>query len=255
MLSLRKFITFPLKPYAIQEKDGKASPPIVFCEKKEVIHRLSKKFWPGPMTMYLRMADDTHTCLPTHSYKDGKRYLGLSNPSHPLMSRFLKDTLLSSGNERIVIGMPTSQRNQDDSLQYLTKAEDVCYHYFSFFCPTSCPSTTIHILDGEDKRELFTVPTCQYGMPSPTSLWIDDSIRTIFLRGSKDGPENTVFSASLTPSLMSITQALEFTKEAIPATSTDLQNDQSLDERRRNRNRVVAAVLNKWKVIDQRTEA
>jgi Telomere recombination len=243
-----------LKPYAIQEKDGKASPPIVFCEKKEVIHRLSQKFWPGPITLYLRITDDTLPYLPTHSCKEGKRYLGLSNPSHPLMNRFLKDTTsLSSGSERIVVGVPTSHRNQDDSLHYLTKADDVCYHYCSMLCPASS-STSVHVLDGEDKRELFAVPTCQYGMPSPTSLWIDDSIRTIYLRGTKDGPEDTIFSSSL-PSLVSITQALELIQNDIPTTSSDPQNSQSLDERRKHRNRVVAAVLRKWKVIDQRTEA
>lgn len=40
-------------------------------------------------------------------------------------------------------------------------------------------ATTVYVLNGEDKREMFSVPTCQFKYEAPVSLVINDRRRTI----------------------------------------------------------------------------
>jgi hypothetical protein len=172
------------------------------------------------MTLYLRTEDKN---LPLYSRNDDKTYVGVSNPAHPLTSRVLKEVAVASV-DRVVVGKP-SLRNSS----FMTMALDVCTYYASQFF---AEKHTIHVLNGEDRRELFAVPTCQYGKPYRSSLWIDESCRTVYIRGTKDDDLfdearilRTIGSSSLSP---------------------------TQDDRLRNRDRVVTAVLRQWKVVDQR---
>ena len=213
-----RILPFTQKPYAIKETDGKATAQVVFSEQKEVVSRLAKKFWPGPLTVYLRT--DDKCSLPSQS-ADGMTYVGVSNPSHPLTNRLLKE---AASEERVVVAIPSLR-----SAQYMTKAADVCSHYASQFC-TDKDKHAIHVLNGEDKRELFSVPTCQYEKPCNYSLWIDDSCRTVYIRGIQD---DTLTARHVLRAILS----------AAP----------TQDERLKNRNRVITAVLRKWKVVDRRS--
>lgn len=232
LATLDRLITFAQKPYAIQQKDGNATTPVVFSEHREVLVRLAKKFWPGPMAMYVRT--DSNSLPVQSSSSDGKTYVGVSNPSHPLTNRLLKE---ASSASRIVVGKPAFRTitnvGKNNSNAYMTKAAEVCNHYASQFFTEK---QTVHVLNGEDKRELFSVPTCQYGGPCSYSLWIDESCRTVYIRGKHDVP-TVMRERSILRAIGSVS--------ASPGQ----------DERAMHRLRVMTAVLRKWKVVDERLPA
>jgi tRNA A37 threonylcarbamoyladenosine synthetase subunit TsaC/SUA5/YrdC len=223
---LDRLMPFAQKPYAIQEKDGKASAPVVFSEHREVLIRLAKKFWPGPMAMYMRTDSES---LPIQSV-GGKTYVGVSNPSHPLTNRLLNE---ASSNSRIVVGKPAFRANSctiNKKNPYMTKAAEVCSYYASQFLTEK---HTVHVLNGEDKREPFAVPTCQYGTPCSYSLWIDETCRTVYIRGKQEDP-SVLQEGSILRAIGSISSS------------------PTEDERTKNRLRVTTAVLRRWKVVDER---
>jgi hypothetical protein len=54
------------------------------------------------------------------------------------------------------------------------------------------------VLDGEDCREVFHVPTCEYGKPCDSVLWIDGRQRTIVVQSeSPDLCRNSLVEAAL----------------------------------------------------------
>mmetsp|Transcript_18979 Transcript_18979/g.28141 ORF Transcript_18979/g.28141 Transcript_18979/m.28141 type:complete len:363 (+) Transcript_18979:41-1129(+) len=218
--SLNRLVRLLPKPYAIQEKDGKATLPAVFSELQEIVSRLGRKFWPGPLIMHVKT---DRGFLPTR-HAEGDSYISISNPSHPLTNRMLTG---ASSLGRILATFPSLRKND-----YMTNASEVC-SYYSSKLPSE--NTTIHVLNGEDKRELFSVPTCQC-KPLSGSLWIDDTSRTIFIRGSKANEDTDIFNVNCV-------------KRAVRC----LSPSPTEDERLKNRNRVITAVLCKWKVSDQRS--
>lgn len=216
--------------YAVKESGGGSSPPACFHEGEEVLKRLSRQLWPGPTTICLRVPDDTIK-LPTEivvSFR-GERYLRLMNPSHPLAVRLLKEM----GDSRIVVGVPACLKNG----HFITSAIDACRHFLSQ--PPS--EKIIHVLNGEDRRELFSVPTCQYKEPYCSSLLVDDRERIVHICGRKD-LEGSFSENSLTKVLFANS------RESSPSFSPEKTQSKS------NRNRVVTAVMRQWRVVDQRTD-
>lgn len=218
--SLNRLVRLLPKPYAIQEKDGNATLPAVFSETQEIINHLGRKFWPGPLIMHVKT---DRGFLPAHQAKENS-YISISNPSHPLTNRMLKG---ASSVGRIVAAFPSLRKND-----YMTNASEVCAYYSS---QLPSENTTIHVLNGEDKRELFSVPTCQC-KPLSGSLWIDDTSRTIYIRGNKTDDVTDILSEN------SVKRAVRC-----------LSPSPTEDERLKNRNRVITAVLCKWRVSDQRS--
>jgi len=92
---------------------------------------------------------------------------------------------------------------------------------------------SVFIVNGEDNREMFSVPTCQYGKSHPISLVIDGDNKTIHLiRHAKDQAspvtKDSVYSALIKPDTNN--------KEKKGDTS-------SID-------RVISAVLSRWKIVE-----
>ena len=241
--TLERLLSFPQKPYAIQEKDGKASPPVVFSEPKEVLKRIAKKFWPGPIVVYLESKGKLPS-VPLHSV-DGVEYLGISNSSHPLTKRLLQET---SSDNRVVIATPSFRNVGPQMFKYMTKAEDVCAHFTSH---SSIKKQTVHVLNGEDKREHFCVPTCHYKEPYKYSLWIQDSTRTVFIRGAPRSTDDKDATKAAVVRAMLLATTTTLTSVGVEDSSCDDTTD-SENLRLKNRNRVMTAVLRQWKVVDQR---
>jgi len=92
---------------------------------------------------------------------------------------------------------------------------------------------SVFIVNGEDNREMFSVPTCQYGKSHPISLVIDGDNKTIrLIRHAKDGAspvtKDSVYRALIKPDTNN--------KEKKGDTS-------SID-------RVISAVLSRWKIVE-----
>lgn len=221
--TLERFVSFPVKPYAVKKEDGKATAPVIFSERKEVLNRLAKKFWPGPVTMYITSDTKCSTILPKCAHNETK-FIGLSNPSHPLTNTLLKEAAAAS-EDNVIVGMAP---RLETTGSYMTTGISACAHFGS-----QCldEEHTVHVLNGEDKRELFSVPTCQYGGPCKHSLWIDESCRTVYIRG---GAKDVMKKDSVIRALL--------------AGNTSPVDDEKL----KNRNRVMTAVVRKWRVVDER---
>ena len=70
------------------------------------------------------------------------------------------------------------------SLPYFAKYVDQCH------------TPVVHRLNREDKREIFSIPTCHFGDANKLSILMDDSYRTVLLiKRKKD--ENTYRSTPL----------------------------------------------------------
>ena len=183
------------------------SHPVAFHEGYQVSCQLAKKYWPGPVTLYQQVQPTTNL-LPTTTFQKDL-FVALQSPSHPLMARLLQDM------EHVVLSTPATGQCKDD---FCTTAHAAQEQY-----------PTIHVLDGEIQRELFSVPTCTYRTPCEWSLWIHDTSRTIVMRGiiTSDDTSTTVL------------QTLRH-GSGKPPTSC--------------RQQVIRAVLRKWTVVDQRTK-
>ena len=44
-----------------------------------------------------------------------------------------------------------------------------------------CHTPVVHVLNGEDNRQVFAVPMCQFGDVNLFSILVDDSYRTVYL--------------------------------------------------------------------------
>jgi len=194
-------------------------------ESRQVLQKLSQKYWPGPIQIYLSLKDElvqSEYTIPSSLLQSApfetttdaahtNKYLPLSCPSHPLLGRVLTEVHTKYDNE-IVVGCPTPY----------TSARDVCDKYTSHL-------NELHVLFGEDQRELFHVPTCRFGRECGISLWIDSDSRIVYIVGNKS--EDMV---TLSPEVL----------EQVLLSMTNPKNVQQ---------RVVCAVLRKWKIVDKRT--
>jgi hypothetical protein len=118
----------------------------------------------------------------------------------------------------------------------------------------------IVVVNGEDNRESFSVPTCQYGNPCPASLVIDGENRTIHLirrrhpasegkteDGEKDNvlTKNSVYRALLKPASSRHGRSFSFNR------SNSTYSQDSIKEQKGDStsiDRVITAVLSRWKI-------
>ena len=103
----------------------------------------------------------------------------------------------------------------------------------------------LFIVDGEDNRESFSVPTCQYGKPHHVSLAIDGDNKTIYLiRHDTEAhgiSKAVVHRALTTPVTSSSDTGLFSLKPQATATKKGDAAARSID-------RVITAVLSRWKI-------
>lgn len=230
VFGLETILSLSPKLYAIHP-----NAPVAFHEGYQVLVRLAAKFWPGPMTIHVRIPPNT-TTVPTsiQIQKEGYLYVSLESPSHPLMIRMLQELPIST----MVISKPVVAKDGT----FLTNANDVVQHYqddanntMNTTTTTTITTTTtrsmkpnkriLHVLQGEEKREMFTVPTCTFGNKPCSTIWINDDQRTVFIVGTRGDNDDGIDATMLRNLLW---------KETTKC-------------------RVVASVLRKYKVVDQRT--
>jgi len=153
-------------------------------------------------------------------------------------------TLKSSANNRANDGATTAKDVDKIMTDFVRSAPSINQHEGS--------QDGIYIVDGEDNRESFSVPTCQYGKPHPDSLVIDGDNRTIHLmrrgpiaKGSARGTtkealltKKIVYRALLEPVSLANRQTFIKKKKG---------DDTSID-------RVITAVLSRWKIQESVTK-
>jgi len=207
---LDQFLQFPKKPYATKQN------PTVRCafnESRLLFQKLADQFWPGPVHIYLP---------PQSIAPDGllrtvflrRRYIGFRCPSHPLAVKVLKQVNQRSKDGLVLVGSPIL----DDGIGTLT-AKDVASKLFK--SPDLHAESKVEILHGEERREIFSVPTCEF-QDAWLELWLVPDKRTVVLRGKSQ-------------------------RDVLPQLKEVLRNTNE-------KNRIISSVLQHWTVADHRVK-
>ena len=156
-----------------------------FNESMEVLERLASKLWPGPILIRLGVSSSspwTQTPFvvetrppridendPNHTHgRPYKNFVTLRCPRHPLAVKARKD--VASIENSLLVSLPiyhSPQTSNDDDVgaTFCTRSRQV--------------AARMAVLDGEDAREVFHVPTCEYGRPCESVVWLDGRQRII----------------------------------------------------------------------------
>lgn len=239
---LDHILEFPRKGYALKENPKAFS---AFHEGRLIFQRLADKFWPGPVLIYLAVTN-TQSSIPAPLLQkqetlSSHNYIGFRCPSHPLTVKVVRQIRRSKKSAEkqplVMVGSCIAKQEEPDELfgqPLLYHAKDVAHQFAQMPTTTTTLAdvvvddqpqppnqSSIQILHGEEKREIFSVPTCQF-QDEWLECWIVQETRTVVLKGK---------SQRVLPELQHLLRA------AAPAAKN---------------NRVVQSVLCQWKVVDQR---
>jgi hypothetical protein len=220
-----KLLEFPKKAYALKQNPDASSS---FHEGRLIFQRLADQLWPGPVILYSQLhsgAPDALVQRATTSSNTGPvttQFVGFRCPSHPLSVKVVRQIHTPRSEPMVMVGLPLSRRKTSTEEVLLFKATDVAYQFAQMALPSFPteyqPKASIHILQGEDKREIFSVPTCEF-QDHWLECWIVQESRTVILKGT---------SQRKLPQL-------EHLLRTAPT-----------------KNRVVQSVMGQWKVVDLR---
>lgn len=201
---LDKLLDFPKKKYALKRCPNDIAN---FNESRVIFQRLADLFWPGACIIYLSPESHTPSGLVQNQVVHGnsgqtglKQYIGFRCPSHPLTVRVQKQLQQSSTHCPLVLvgssvreglaigetieGTIEGYSSSSDSSVSLTsspllKAKDVIRKFGESI---STLDSTVRVLQGEERKEIFAVPTCQFE-DVVLECWIDATARQITLKG------------------------------------------------------------------------
>jgi len=238
-----------------------ASSIATFNETVQVIRRIAPKVWPGPVLLYVQVSQPVTGLTVTvgsggeqcyTSESKVQHYLALRMACHPLTVKVCKEFYLqqqqpasppaspssspttmsrstSSSSSlsvlsasQVLVGYPMRDNNAD---VYVTAADQVK------------DSATTTVLNGEERREIFCVPTCEHGQPCQISLWMDADRRTVRVQRNHHRKPSTerMSPDSVMNDTISESALLQSLRGPKPKNAVE---------------RVIQAVLLKWKVID-----
>lgn len=201
---LDTLLDFPKKKYALKRCPNDVAN---FNESRVVFQRLADLFWPGACIIYLSPESDApsglvqkHAVAGKNGQIDVKPFIGFRCPSHPLAVRVQKQLQQASSHGPLVL-VGSSVRegsaigetiegtiegyssSSDSSVSFasspLLKAKDVIRKFGESM---SSLDSTVRVLQGEERKEIFAVPTCQFE-DAVLECWIDAPARQITLKG------------------------------------------------------------------------
>lgn len=201
----------PTRKYAFT-KEGKVQSLHSFSESMQVLKRLAGRLWPGPVILHIAVDPVSPPSSPTSTSRPPvttpSQYIALRCPCHPLSVKLCQEYYRDEAEDQVLIGLPIIGSDST----YITAAADIC----------AGPAA---VLNGEERLEIFAVPTCEYAQPPSTRLWIDERRRLIRLERSSTEAKTG--------------------KESLTALLHALSSKASVKER------VVAAVLQKWTIEEE----
>lgn len=177
--------------------------------------------------------------------------IGMRCPSHPLACRILAEVYGEKDEKKIhpkarrripgaVVGfnasipitapLPYSCKDVCSSLLFVQN-----HHKLTSTDP-GVQKPTVHVMNGEDRREMFFVPTCQYGQSSSLSLVIDAPNRTIHLLRDKSYLNSKKNNADFDLKAEDIVRALRHRSEDEPGCV---------------KSKAITGVMQKWKVCEK----
>ncbi|EEC44839.1 predicted protein [Phaeodactylum tricornutum CCAP 1055/1] len=224
----------PPRPYAMRGKDGVANSVHAFSESQQVLQRLATRIWPGPVNIHVAVVDENADCSGLYSSRDGKKYLTLRSPGHPLAVKALLEQVRVDDSS-VLVGLPLYH----DSGAPCTAAMNVASRLFEEHDENNSRPWPSAVLNGEERREIFAVPTCEHGRVWPISLWIDASRRLVTIRGQDPGVNSTTMPLSPQNVMSSLYSTSHRRNSGL--------SDKSMKEL------LIQAVVRKWKVVEELT--
>lgn len=142
------------------------------------------------------------------------------------------------------LGSHTNSHDDDDdkcdTIEYVTVAND----------PAVAVSNVTAVLNGEERRETFAVPTCEHSQPWPVTIWIDADTRTVKLKTKTEmtgtRSSSRVWDQRKSPD--SVRGGVSQLQTAVTE-STLHQAIRSVKAVSNAKERVLQAVMLKWKVV------
>ena len=127
-------------------------------EGRLVFDRLTDSFWPGALTIVALGSPILPSCVSA-----GTGYVGVRCPSHPLALRILT-----------ACGVPVAAPSAN---RFGHVSPTLASHVMS-----DLGNCDIAIMDGEDRREIFAVPACEFGIESTIVKINEPSRELVILR-------------------------------------------------------------------------
>ena len=186
--------------------------------------------------------------------EDGTYYVGMRCPSHPLTRRLLANAY-SSGNiphdksavrkkplRGAVVGISPQlhvskgTRSNSNPVTAEIVRENLASPQHTDTADEQ-PKATIHVLNGEDTKECFSVPSCQFADSPSASMIIDSPTRTVFIRRERKLPQASPNERS--PSDVTAQDVLDVLHQITR------QPDEGSAKLR-----VIDAIMQKWTVVE-----
>jgi hypothetical protein len=237
-----------------------------FSETHQVLQRLSAKLWPGPVLIYVALDVESTVSPLLQTVRNNVPFVALRSPCHPLAVKVCQEYERCVDQHRdsdstnndlsaVLVGLPllsssssSSNHNNNGSSgnsEYVTSAVRVA--------DSAVAATVDCVLNGEERREIFAVPTCEHGRPWPVSLWINGRDRqvTILDSSSSSGAYSNSSSDNF-PSLTNLSQPalnVEGVLQTVRSRHTSSTSTRSKKSPKALfRDRMVQAILSKWTV-------
>jgi hypothetical protein len=239
--------------FAVRDKGtGKVAQVCSFSETHQVLQRLSTKLWPGPVLIYVALDVESTVSPLLQTVRGNVPFVALRSPCHPLAVKVCQEYERCVDQHRdgdstnndlsaVLVGLPllSSSSNGSSSNEYVTLANSVG--------DSAVASTVDCVLDGEERREIFAVPTCEHGRPWPVSLWINGRDRqvTILDNSSASSSDNLPGLPNLSQPALNVEGVLQ-TVRSRHTSSTSTRSKKS--PKALFRDRMVQAILSKWTV-------
>lgn len=228
--------------YALRQGD-KAAQICSFSETHQVLRRLAAKLWPGPCIVHLSVAAGQAAAPDLLHYRHHQAYIALRSPCHPLAVKVCQEY------ERCE-DQNTEAHNKNTSIATVLVGRplvgDTCEFVTTAGTAGTCGTRVDSVLNGEERREIFAVPTCEYKRPWPIQIWINSNERHIAIVHSST-TSTTTAAADTTLVLCNAATVLKSIQSRACGTSTRSKKT----PKALFKERMVQAVLHKWKVVDE----
>ncbi len=208
---------------------------LVYCklsEGREVFERLADAFWPGALTIVAnatwKSMGENHKLLFEASKKATAFRLGIRCPSHPLAQCILKESktpVFVAENSHDLFSAKDVFKEQVLAKKHSFPDSDPTLGLDDFDSGSDKEPSILYIVNGEDKREIFTVPTCDLA-GEPTVVEIDDEHNRVIIVKKGVGPSKERIQRALT---------------RLPGDMQNISNSQLI---------TTALIRKKWKVIE-----
>lgn len=238
--------------YAVRDKEtGVVAQVCSFSETHQVLQRLSSKLWPGPVIIYVALDLESTVSPLLQKRRNNITYVALRSPCHPLAVKVCQEyercvdqhrEADSTNNDlsAVLVGLPlvsSSSNSHNTNNEYVTSALRVG--------DSAVAASVDCVLNGEERKEIFAVPTCEHRRPWPISLWINGRDRQVTILDSSAATGTSDSDLSNVPQPLHVESVLQAVRSRNYSSSSTRAKK---SPKALFRDRMVQTILSKWTV-------